>query len=139
MAALNAFRLQYQKNKVYREWCGQLNVSDESVMEITDIPFLPIEFFKSHAIVTKSVTAKPVCFTSSSTTSQVPSKHYVSDVLVYEKSFKAGFRIFYGAPKDYCILALLPNYLEREGSSLVYMCRQLIDESEHPRSGFFLW
>lgn len=136
--SLEVFRFQYENNKVYKEWVDLLKVNPAKVNTLDKIPFLPIEFFKQHAIVTSEVNAGTITFTSSSTTSQVPSKHYVNDITIYETSFLKGFDFFYGNVKDYCILALLPGYLERKGSSLVYMCDRLIKESEHPLSGFFL-
>lgn len=137
-AALEAFRLQYKNNTVYNEWCQHLNIKPDRVSEIKNIPFLPIEFFKSRLITTGVLSNDAVCFTSSGTISQIPSRHFVSDVTVYEKSFLSTFKLFYGSPRNYCILALLPKYLERTGSSLVYMCNRLIKESGHPASGFFL-
>lgn len=136
--ALQTFHFQYEKNVIYRRWADLLNVNPSKVRALEDIPFLPIEFFKRFEVVSSPVTAATVKFTSSSTTSQVPSVHYVNDIGMYEESFLKGFELFYGDPQEYCILALLPNYLQRGGSSLVYMCRELIERSRHPRSGFFL-
>lgn len=136
--SLRLFRFQYEHNSIYKQWTDLLKVNPKKVNTLQDIPFLPIEFFKQHKIVSSPITAKTFEFTSSSTTSQIPSTHYVNDVLLYEKSFLKCFELFYGLPKNYCILALLPNYLQRTGSSLVYMCDKLIRLSEHPFSGFFL-
>jgi phenylacetate-coenzyme A ligase PaaK-like adenylate-forming protein len=136
--ALDTFRFQYANNIVYTKWVDALNINPSSVNALHHIPFLPIEFFKNHTIVSSPIHAKTIAFTSSSTTSQTPSTHFVNDVSMYEKSFLATFKLFYGNPSDFCILALLPNYLQRKGSSLVYMCEQLIKESQHPFSGFFL-
>jgi phenylacetate-coenzyme A ligase PaaK-like adenylate-forming protein len=136
--SLEIFNFQYQNNAVYKLWVDLMKVKPEAVKEISGIPFLPIEFFKNFNVVSAPVNAKTIVFTSSSTTSQTPSSHYVTDITLYEKSFLKCFEIFYGRPDEYCILALLPNYLQRKGSSLVYMCERLIKESQHPYSGFFL-
>jgi len=136
--ALRIFHFQYTNNDVYRKWVELLKIKPGSVKELEQIPFLPIEFFKKFQVVSTPVTAETVRFTSSSTTSQVPSTHYINNVRVYEKSFLASFELFYGNAQEYCILALLPNYLQRGGSSLVYMCKELIRRSGHPSSGFFL-
>ncbi len=136
--ALNIFNFQYENNLVYKKWVNCLNIKQNEVLSLEQIPFLPIEFFKNNQVVSSPINNKTVVFTSSSTTSQTPSKHYVNKVSIYEDSFLNGFEMFYGRPDDYCILALLPNYLERKGSSLVYMFNKLIQESKHPLSGFFL-
>ncbi len=137
-AALELFRFQHSNNAVYRQWCDLLKTEPKQVNTLGEIPFLPIEFFKSQAIVSAPVHPGTIRFTSSSTTSQIPSTHWVTDISWYEKSFLKGFNLFYGDPAEYCILALLPNYLQRGGSSLVYMCDRLIRDSAHPDSGFFL-
>lgn len=136
--SLEIFNFQYENNRVYKLWVDLLKVQPEGVKEIEQIPFLPIEFFKNFNVVSSPVNSKTVVFTSSSTTSQLPSTHYVNDITLYEKSFLTCFELFYGKVKDYCFLALLPNYLQRKGSSLVYMCQKLIKETGHPDSGFFL-
>lgn len=135
---LEVFRFQYENNSVYRQWTSHLNVKPGEVSQIDQIPFLPVEFFKSRSVVSTPVSSKTVSFTSSSTTSQIPATHHVNDISWYENSFLKGFELFYGPPEEYCILALLPNYLQRGGSSLVYMCAELIRRSGHTRSGFFL-
>lgn len=136
--AVSVFRFQYQNNAVYKAFSDSLNINPELVQTIEQIPFLPISFFKTHQVVSAPVTSETKIFTSSSTTSQTPSKHYVADLSLYERSFLKGFEYFYGSPKAYAILALLPGYLEREGSSLVYMFNKLINLSEQNESGFFL-
>ncbi|MBK7310137.1 MAG: acyl transferase [Sphingobacteriaceae bacterium] len=135
--ALKVFRYQYQNNPVYRSWTAGFVRSESDVTEIEQIPFLPIEFFKTQDVICEGTEHQEV-FTSSSTTSQVPSKHIVKDLSIYERSFTNGFELFFGKPKDYCILALLPGYLERTGSSLVYMCKKLIELTDHKQSGFYL-
>lgn len=136
--ALLVFNFQYNFNVVYRNWVNHLSIQPKKVKLLEQIPFLPIEFFKNHEVICGEQTPYTTCFTSSSTTSQIPSKHYVSEIDWYEESFIKSFQLFYGHPQDYCILALLPNYLERTGSSLVYMCQKLMALSKHPANGFFL-
>lgn len=135
--SLEVFKYQYHANKIYRQFCQYLNILPERVEKIENIPFLPIEFFKTKKII--SGKAKPVItFTSSGTTGQNTSKHHVCDISLYVKSFRNGFTYFYGPPEDLVILALLPSYLEREGSSLIYMVNDLIKKSKQPESGFYL-
>ncbi len=135
--AMDVFHFQYNNNNVYRMFCDALCRTPSGVNVIEDIPFLPIELFKSHRIVSFPGSEKHV-FTSSGTTGSIPSRHFVYDLAVYERSFMESFRMFYGEPLEYCMLALLPAYLERKGSSLVYMASKLIDASGHPDSGFYL-
>lgn len=140
--ALDTFRRQYALCPQYRQYADLLEAAPDRVRDIADIPFLPIRFFKQYDIIS-SAEPQPVApqkiFFSSSTTGQTPSRHCVTDVSLYERSFLTGFRHFYGAPEDYVILALLPAYLEREGSSLVYMADRLIRESGRPESGYYLY
>ncbi|MFP4690291.1 MAG: acyltransferase [Bacteroidales bacterium] len=136
-AALEVFRFQYAHNVVYRRYCDLLGQTPAGIRRIEQIPFLPVELFKSHRVVSFSSPETHV-FTSSATTGSVPARHFVTDLTVYERSFMEGFRLFYGLPSRYCVLALLPGYLERKGSSLVYMADRLIRESGHPDSGFYL-
>jgi phenylacetate-coenzyme A ligase PaaK-like adenylate-forming protein len=136
--ALEVFLFQYEANVLYRQWTDHLKIRPAEVKRPEDIPFLPIEFFKRFQVLSSPEHAQTVRFTSSSTTSQVPSVHHVNDIALYEHSFLETFRRVYGDPEDYCILALLPNYLQRGGSSLVYMCDRLIRRSGHVWSGFFL-
>lgn len=136
-AALKVFRFQYENNPVYNKWCRLLSIGHENVKKIEDIPFVPISFFKDHAIKSGEF-KQEITFTSSGTTGQNPSKHHIKDLDVYEHSFLKSFDLFYGDPQDYHILALLPSYLEREGSSLIYMTDQLIKASRSSLSGFFL-
>lgn len=136
--ALSVFRFQYQNNEVYRSFVNSLNVNIEAINQYSQIPFLPIEFFKTRGVICNGKKDEFIVFTSSSTTSQTPSRHIVSDISIYEQSFLEGFERVYGKPSDLVILALLPNYLERKGSSLVYMFDKLIKLSNNPTSGFFL-
>jgi phenylacetate-coenzyme A ligase PaaK-like adenylate-forming protein len=136
--AIKVFHYQIQHNKIYKQYVLSLSVKPDTITHYLNIPFLPIEFFKSQHIVCDELSNEAVCFSSSGTTGQITSKHYVNDISIYESSFKRGFELFYGKPSEYCILALLPNYLERQGSSLVYMFNQLIADSKHSLSGFYL-
>jgi hypothetical protein len=136
--ALAVFRYQVQNNPLYQEFINLLGVSVEQVTKMQQIPFLPIQFFKYHDIKTQEWTPE-VVFTSSGTTLQNPSKHYVRSLDWYnECAFKA-FEAQYGALGNYVVLALLPSYLERQGSSLVFMVEQFIKRSQNPSSGFFLY
>ena len=135
--ALHLFQRQAKDVEVYKQFLELLKIDPGQVKNVIDIPFLPISFFKSHKIAREDADEK-IIFSSSGTTGQVSSKHYVSDLSIYESSFRKGFQHFYGKPKEYCILALLPAYLERTGSSLVYMVDDLIKKSTHSKSGFYL-
>lgn len=135
--ALEVFQYQAQHNEVYRRYIELLKIDYSSISKIDEIPFLPISLFKTHTVYA-GVGAPEATFSSSGTTGVETSKHNVAKLSVYETSFLNGFKLFYGNPKDYCILALLPSYLERQGSSLVYMVQRLIEESGHKSSGFFL-
>jgi len=135
--ALELFKYQYENNTVYRSYCDLINSAYSEVNEVHEIPFLPIQFFKSHTVSCVSKAPDKI-FLSSKTTGQIASKHFVNDLKIYHKSFEKGFNEFYGSIKNYTILALLPSYLERENSSLVYMANQLIEQSKHPLSGFYL-
>ncbi|MFI2741323.1 acyl transferase [Zhouia sp. PK063] len=136
-AALKIFKHQYQNNKVYQLFCNLLHKAVDDVSEISHIPFLPIQFFKSHAVLSSNKSVQET-FSSSGTTGSITSKHMVTDVSVYEESYKKGFAHFYGNVEDYAVLALLPSYLERTGSSLIYMVDDLIKQSKNPNSGFYL-
>lgn len=135
--ALKVFRFQYENNLVYREFCDLLKTDVQKVKSLEQIPFLPIQFFKSHKVVSNENTIQKT-FTSSGTTGMTTSKHFVTDVSIYEESYRKGFSQFYGNIEDYVVLALLPSYLEREGSSLIYMVEDLIQMTNNPESGFFL-
>ncbi len=135
--ALETFYFQAENNLVYKEYLHYLNISPENIDSLNAIPFLPIQFFKSHNIVSNTNTIEQT-FLSSGTTGVVQSKHLVTDVSLYEESYLRGFAHFYGDISEVVVLALLPSYLEREGSSLVYMVEDLIQKSEQPESGFYL-
>lgn len=136
--ALEVFRYQARECEVYSRFIRNLQINPAAVSRIEDIPFLPISFFKTHP-VTCGTFSPEAEFQSSGTTGESASKHLVKDITLYEESFRKVFSIFYGNVRDYCILALLPSYLERAGSSLVYMTDKLISDSQHPESGFYLY
>lgn len=135
--ALKVFHLQANNCEPYKRYLNLLKTDINSITSIQDIPFLPIEFFKSHSIISNDNPIEKT-FTSSGTTGQDVSQHHITDLSIYTESFIRGFEHFYGTAEDYRILALLPSYLEREGSSLVYMCNRLIENSQHQESGFYL-
>ncbi|HLU50959.1 MAG TPA: hypothetical protein VKZ42_02260, partial [Flavobacteriaceae bacterium] len=109
-AAQAVFRMQYNHNPVYRAFCDLLNKNPADILTVKDIPFLPVSFFKTHTVIHENQSAQQV-FTSSGTTGMRTASHHVADISVYEKSFLKGFEYFYGSPKDYIIIALLPSYL----------------------------
>jgi phenylacetate-coenzyme A ligase PaaK-like adenylate-forming protein len=135
--ALEVFQFQAAENPVYKAYLDHLGILAESVTTLYEIPFLPIELFKQHRVITGECEHEEV-FESSGTTGENTSKHYICDLGLYRQSFTSTFKLFYGDPKGYCILALLPSYLERQHSSLVYMAKELIGLSGHPGSGFYL-
>lgn len=135
--ALKVFRFQYDNNTVYRTFCEHLKVDKQHIKSVSQIPFLPIQFFKSHDIVAGNHPIQAT-FTSSGTTGSATSKHLVTDLPLYESSYCQAFSQFYGNIEDYVILALLPSYLDREGSSLIYMVNDLIAKTNNTDSGFYL-
>lgn len=136
--ALETFGRQVRDNPVYSSFAKALRVDPDNVTDIHKIPFLPVEFFKSHSVSTGEFIPE-IVFTSSGTTGMSQSKHPVKDLALYEESFIRGFELFYGPLAGYTILALLPSYLEREGSSLIYMVDELIRRSNNQESGYFLY
>ena len=136
--ALQVFKYQAENCAVYRDFIRGLGIDPANVIAIEQIPFMPVEFFKSHKVVSSNLPAE-VTFTSSGTTGMITSSHYVTDVSWYTESFRRAFKLFYGDITNYTVLALLPSYLEREGSSLIYMTADLIEGSNNPDSGFFLY
>lgn len=134
--SLEVFQYQYQNLKVYRDFVDYLRVEVHTVKHYSEIPFLPIEMFKKHQLLIGDKYEKT--FTSSGTTGANTSKHYVKDLAIYERSFLKAFDLFYGDLKDFCVIGLLPSYLEREGSSLIYMVDRLINNSGHKDSQFCL-
>ncbi|MBC8034609.1 MAG: acyl transferase, partial [Chitinophagaceae bacterium] len=134
---LALFRFQYGNNTLYKQFADALCIDPSKVDTITQIPFLPVQFFKSHEITTTSFLPEAV-FESSGTTGSVNSRHLVREPDVYRRAFTRGFRGCYGQPSDWCIIGLLPSYLERSHSSLVVMVNELIKLSGHAKSGFYL-
>jgi hypothetical protein len=136
--SLEIFKYQAENCKIYHDFIKNLGVAPYQVSRVVDIPFLPIEFFKSHDVLSGTGQEAEV-FTSSGTTGMIQSKHLVADPSVYVQSFREAFRIFYGDITKYAVLALLPSYLERDGSSLIYMVDDLISQSNNEKSGYFLY
>lgn len=134
--ALKLFNYQYDNNALYRAFITNLCRNSESIKSVYDIPFLPIEFFRNHIVLTEHFPVD-IIFESSGTTGMVPGRHFVKDLSLYEESFLNCFRLFYGDPEEYIIAALLPSYTERRGSSLVYMVNNLIEKSGHELSGYY--
>lgn len=135
--ALEIFRIQAKNNPVYKDFISNLGIKREHIKSLSKIPFLPIEFFRNHKIITGTSPVETI-FESSGTTGLMPSRHYVSDLSIYEESYLTGFRCFYGKPEDWFFAGLLPSYIERGNSSLVYMVDKLVRKSSDPCSGFFI-
>lgn len=135
--ALDIFRYQSKFNPVYREFVNRMGIVSTDVHSLEQVPFLPISFFKSHKVIAEGFTEQ-LTFESSGTTGMIPSRHFVADSGIYEESFSRGFERFYGDISKYCIFALLPSYLERGNSSLVYMVERLRWKSNQSFGGFFL-
>lgn len=135
--AIALFHTQFSENPIYRAFCEGIGCVPEKIRHIEEIPCLPIEFFKTQKVVTGTWQEQAV-FSSSGTTGMTQSKHYVKDLRLYEKSCLEGFRYFYGNPEDWVILALLPSYLERKGSSLIDMVQLLMQQENHSQSDWFL-
>ncbi len=135
--ALELFQEQAKRNLVYSDYIAALKVNPNTISKLEDIPFLPIEFFKTQRVVSGNF-REQIIFESSGTTRPNTSRHYIKDIDWYEHTFLRSFELFYGSPRKYCIMALLPSYLERTGSSLIVMAQRLIEKSGHINSGFFL-
>ena len=136
--ALSVYLFQYKNNMVYQEYCKILGKTPDAVEHWEQIPFLPVSFFKTHSIITTQFEPE-VVFRSSGTTGMATSTHYIKKAGLYEKSFCTCFEQFYGPVENCCVLGLLPSYLERGHSSLVYMVKRLIEKSGHKQSGFYLY
>src|SRR5690606_26985840 len=136
--ALQLFHYQFAHNEIYRQFAEGLRRHPDNVQRMTDIPFLPVSFFKTHEVLCQAPTQDMLYFESSGTTGTVNSKHYVPDASLYERSFNASFRQFYGKPEEYIFLCLLPSYLEKGHSSLIYMANSLIQQSGRQESKFVL-
>lgn len=135
---LDVFKFQYENIEVYRKFVDYLNIRPENVTSLAEIPFLPIEMFKNHTVLDKNKTTD-FYFQSSGTTQMNLSKHFIADEKLYQESIKKSFEKFIGKPEDFIFLGLLPNYLERQNSSLVYMVDYLIKKSGKPENGYFLY
>ncbi len=135
--ALEIFHFQYQNNAVYKAFTDALKLEPGTIDSINKIPYLPVRFFKSMDVMSTNFKPEAI-FESSGTTGSINSRHIVKDLSIYEESFLMDFELFYGSVNDYCILGLLPSYLERGNSSLVYMVNKLIEQSDHAQSGFYL-
>ncbi|MCW3105415.1 MAG: acyl transferase [Bacteroidetes bacterium] len=136
--ALAVFRWQADANPVYKKYIASLGIEPAAVESPEGIPFMPVEFFKNFEIVSGARKPDATIFTSSGTTGMTTSRHIVTDISLYEDSFRKGFELFYGNIEDYAIFALLPSYLEREGSSLIYMVNDLLKRSNNEYSRFYL-
>ena len=136
-SALDLFFFQYKNNAIYQAYVDSLSIDPAHIQTIDKIPFLPIDFFKTHTVKTTAFEPE-IIFESSGTTREMPSRHFVKNLSIYKKSFTRAFEQFYNKPDDWCIIGLLPSYLERNNSSLVFMVRELIEKSRHAKSGFYL-
>lgn len=139
--SLEVFRFQYKHVPLYKDFCNYLKRNPSNVSVPEQIPFLPIAFFKQEKLLAAPFSEEEILFSSSGTTGEQTSKHYVAKKSIYEKAFIQNFIKFYGPVEDYVIFGLLPSYLEREGSSLIYMVNKMVEMSKknHPESGFFLY
>jgi len=135
-AAIEIFMRQASENEIYREFLSCLGRDPASVRNTLDIPFLPVEFFRNHIVITGPGTPE-IVFESSGTTAMVKSRHYVTDLSLYNESLLRGFDLFYGSPSHYLIAALMPSPEERPSGSLSYMVNHLIRSGADKRSGFF--
>ena len=135
--ALELFQFQYQHNDIYNRYVNTVNIDPETVDSVSKIPFLPIQFFKISAVKTTEFEPE-IIFESSGTTQSVNSKHFVKNLELYKTTFTKCFELFYGPASEWCIIGLLPSYLERKNSSLITMTEELIKQSEHSLSGFYL-
>ncbi|MBL1408926.1 LuxE/PaaK family acyltransferase [Sphingobacterium faecale] len=136
--ALQVFNFQAQHTPVYRDYIQALRIAPKTIIDYRQIPFLPIQFFKTQQVVAENRRPEMV-FSSSGTTGMINSKHLVPDLHWYIDSYRKAFDLFYGDVAETAILALLPAYLEREGSSLIYMVDDLIQSSQQSESGYFLY
>ncbi|MCL2727325.1 MAG: acyltransferase [Bacteroidales bacterium] len=136
--ALETFMFQIDHCEVYKSYLQLIGIDYRDVASVKDIPFLPIELFKTQPVYCGKNAVQQV-FTSSATTGMTPAQHYVADISLYKESFSRAFRLFFDEPERYTILALLPSYAERQGSSLVYMVEGLMQQSGAPQNGFYLY
>ncbi|SEV92247.1 Acyl-protein synthetase, LuxE [Chryseobacterium wanjuense] len=137
-ASLKTFYHQYENVEIYRKFVDYLKINPKEVDSLTKIPFLPIEMFKNHQILDKNVTTD-LFFQSSGTTQMNLSKHFIADEKIYQESIYKSFKQFIGTPEDFIFLGLLPSYLEKQNSSLIYMVDYLMKKSGKPENGYFLY
>jgi phenylacetate-coenzyme A ligase PaaK-like adenylate-forming protein len=135
--AIGLFQYQYRNNEIYHRFVNALGINPVVVKRTEQIPFLPVSFFKTHKLISGSFSEEMV-FESSGTSGIETSKHYVVDAYLYQRSFMNGLELFYGNLLQYTVFALLPSYLERGNSSLVYMVEKMVLKSERAMGGFFL-
>jgi len=136
--AIQIFNQQFERIPVYREFTLQIGRNPQNIRKLEDIPYLPVQFFKTHKVIAPGKLPTKLIFESSGTTGAEVSRHYIENPEIYQESFNRSFQLFYGEVKKYCILGLLPSYLERGASSLVYMVDELIRKSQNQLSGFYL-
>lgn len=137
-ASLAAFHYQYENVEIYRKFVDFLKINPAGIDSLPKIPFLPIEMFKNHQILDKNASAD-LFFQSSGTTQMNLSKHFIADPALYEESIYKSFEQFIGKPEDFIFLGLLPSYLEKQNSSLIYMVDYLMNKSAKPENGYFLY
>ncbi|MCD1116193.1 LuxE/PaaK family acyltransferase [Chryseobacterium turcicum] len=137
-ASLKTFRYQYDNIEVYRKFVDYLKIDPKEVCSLDNIPFLPIEMFKNHQILNKNISTD-LFFQSSGTTQMNLSKHFIADENIYQESIYKSFEQFIGKPEDFIFLGLLPSYLEKQNSSLIYMVDYLMKKSGRPENGYFLY
>ena len=135
---LETFRYQYENVEVYRKFVDYLRINPNDIVEVEKIPFLPIEMFKNHQILDKNISTN-LFFQSSGTTQMNLSKHFIADEKMYQDSIYKSFEQFIGKPEDFIFLGLLPSYLEKQNSSLIYMVDFLMKKSNKPENGYFLY
>lgn len=138
-ACLETFRYQYENVEVYRKFVDYLNINPLLIKDIKDVPFLPIEMFKNHTVLDKNKKAERFFQSSGTTQIQTLSKHWIADFSIYDESIYRSFEQFIGKPEDFVFLGLLPSYLERENSSLIYMVNYLMEKSSKPENGYYLY
>ena len=138
-ACLSIFNYQYENIDIYHQFVDYLNINPKKISKITEIPFLPIEMFKHHTILDRNRQTDAYFQSSGTTNIQTLSRHWIADFELYQQSILHCFQQFIGHPKDYIFLGLLPNYLERQNSSLIYMVDFLMNKSSQKENGYFLY
>lgn len=138
-ACLSIFNYQYENIDIYHQFVDYLNINPKKISKIKEIPFLPIEMFKHHTILDRNRQTDTYFQSSGTTNIQTLSRHWIADFELYQQSILHCFQQFIGHPKDYIFLGLLPNYLERQNSSLIYMLDFLMNKSSQKENGYFLY